>query len=154
MRKIIFTLFLLIASATVSAQSRNLERLAGEEGISYVYVSKAMLGLISGSNASVNGLNVSGLTEKLNALQVVSADRPDAVRRLRAEADAFPKANMEVLMQVIDEGSRTEYFTLKQGERITDLLMLYDSGDSYTLLLIQGNFTSRDIQEITESTRK
>ncbi len=61
-----------------------------------------MLGLISGSNASVNGLNVSGLTEKLNALQVVSADRPDAVRRLAAEEN-IPLIDLHQMSKVLYE---------------------------------------------------
>jgi hypothetical protein len=156
MKKVVFTLLLLATVFAASAQNRNLERLAGEEGISYVYVSKAMLGLIAGqgSNANVNGVDVSGLADKLNSLQVVSADKPEAIRRVRNAAEVMPKAHMEVLMQVVESGSRTEFFTLKQGELITDLLMLSDSGDSYTLLLIQGRFTSRDIQGITASAGK
>ena len=157
MKKIAFTLFLLACTLTAAAQNQNLAKLAGQEGISYVYVSKAMIDLIAGNGqakSNVNGIDVADLVGKLNSLQVVSADKPDAVRRLRAEAGAFPKANMEMLMQVIDEDSRTEFFTLKQGNTITDLLMLSDSGDSFTLLLIRGRFTSRDIQNIAETASK
>ena len=158
MKKIIFLFLLSACTLTVSAQNQNLARLAGQEGIGYVYISKAMIDLIAGSgqakSANVNGIDVAGLANKLNSLQVVSADKPEAIRRLRIEAANFPKTRMEVLMQVVQEDNRTEFFTLKQGEIITDLLMVSDSGNSFTLLLIQGRFTSRDIQKITESTSK
>jgi hypothetical protein len=61
---------------------------------------------------------------------------------------------MEVLMQVIQDGSRTEFFTLKAGDQITDLLMLSDTGDNYVILLIQGRFTTDDIRKIAEAASK
>lgn len=156
MKKIILTLLILAGTLGAFAQNRNLERFAGEEGVSYVYISKAMLSLVSGmgNNTNINGVDISAMAGKLDALQVVSTDKPDAARRLRAEARNLSTDNMEVLMQVIEEGTRVDFYTLKQGETITDLLMLNDSGDNYTILQIKGRFTSEDIRSITESVSK
>ena len=155
MKRIIFTLMLLAGTFAAFAQNRQLERLAGEEGISYVYVSKAMLSMISGqgSNTNINGVNVSDMADKLNSFQVVSASTADAVQRLRSEAGNLSTGNMEVLMQVVEENNRVNFYTLKQGDIITDLLMISDSGDEMTILQIQGRFTSQDIQKIAEATK-
>lgn len=157
MKKIILTLLILAGTLGAFAQNRNLERFSGEEGVSYVYISKAMLNLISGmggNNSYVNGVNVSGMIDKVDMIQIVSANSSNTVGKLRAEIRLNPPKDMEVLMQVVEEDNRVDFYTLKQGETITDLLMISDSGSEYTILQIQGRFTSEDIRKITESVSK
>ena len=156
MKKTICLIVLMISALSAQAQNRDLEKLSGQEGVNYVYVSKAMLEMIAGQSkaAKINGINVAGIAEKLTSLQVVSADKPEAIGRLRAEGARFPKEKMEVLMQVVQEDNRVEFFTLKERGVITSLLMFNESEDNYVILLIQGRFTSEDIQAISETVAK
>ena len=131
------------------AQSDLFKRYADKEGVSSVYVSKAMIqmALDAVSNADLYLNNMKG---KIEGIQIVSSD--NAV--LKNEMDeSFRKLignQHEELMRIKDEsGELVTFHIKKEGNLITELIMLVNEEDEFSAIQILGKFTMQDIQEIT-----
>jgi len=131
------------------AQSDLFKRYADKEGVSSVYVSKAMIQMAPDavSNADLYLNNMKG---KIEGIQIVSSD--NAV--LKNEMDeSFRKLignQHEELMRIKDEsGELVTFHIKKEGNLITELIMLINGGEEFTAIQILGKFTMQDIQEIT-----
>lgn len=147
----IFTaIFLLLATAGF-AQNPQLERYAGKEGMTYVFVSSAMLQLLPASASfDTNGVKISDIKDKISSLQIVSAKNAETSTQLRTEIGRMVGRNYEVLMMMVEEGSKITFYATKQGEMINDLVMVADSDTNYTVIQLLGRFTTTDIQNITK----
>jgi len=131
------------------AQSDLFKRYADKEGVSSVYVSKAMIQMAPDavSNADLYLNNMKG---KIEGIQIVSSD--NAV--LKNEMDeSFRKLignQHEELMRIKDKsGELITFHIKKEGNLITELIMLVNGGDEFSAIQILGKFTMQDIQEIT-----
>jgi hypothetical protein len=131
------------------AQSDLFKRYADKEGVSSVYVSKAMIQMAPDavSNADLYLNNMKG---KIEGIQIVSSKNA----ALKKEMDAsFPKLignQHEELMRIKDEsGELVTFHIKKEGNLITELIMLINGGEEFTAIQILGKFTMQDIQEIT-----
>ncbi|MDD4033366.1 MAG: DUF4252 domain-containing protein [Bacteroidales bacterium] len=131
------------------AQSDLFKRYADKEGVSSVYVSKAMIQMATDavSNADLYLNNMKG---KIEGIQIVSSD--NAV--LKNEMDeSFRKLignQHEELMRIKDKsGELITFHIKKEGNLITELIMLVNGGDEFSAIQILGKFTMQDIQEIT-----
>lgn len=150
---IIFAMLLLLPTVTGFAQHPQWEKYAGREGMTYVFVSSAMLQMLpSSASFDTEGVKLSDIKDKLSSLQIVSAKNAEASRQLRAEITPIVSRNYEVLMLLVEEGSKVTFYATKQGEMINDLIMVTDSDTNFTIIQLLGRFTTSDIQNITKNT--
>ncbi|MDD4032351.1 MAG: DUF4252 domain-containing protein [Bacteroidales bacterium] len=131
------------------AQSDLFKRYADKEGVTSVYVSKAMIQMAPDavSNADLYLNNMKG---KIEGIQIVSSGN----LALKNEMDeSFRKLignQHEELMRIKDEsGELVTFHIKKEGNLITELIMLVNEEDEFSAIQILGKFTMQDIQEIT-----
>ena len=140
-----------MASLTVNAQVKAFEKYADMKNVSYVYISKYMLGMASkASMPSVPGVDAKSLASKLTGIQIVSSEEKTARAKLRNDVkDILARDKYEVLMQMREDGEKVDIYHCV-GKQQSVVVMLMDEDDSATVMIFSGNFTLDDVMKMTE----
>ena len=140
-----------MASLTINAQVKAFEKYADMKNVSYVYISKYMLGMASkASMPSVPGVDTKSLASKLTGLQIISSEEKTARAKLRNDVkDILARDKYEVLMQIREDGDKVDIYHCV-GKQQSVVVMLMDEDDSATVMIFSGNFTLDDVMKMTE----
>ena len=140
-----------MASLTVNAQVKAFEKYADMKNVSYVYISKYMLGMASkASMPSVPGVDTKSLASKLTGIQIISSEEKTARAKLKNDVKAIlDRDKYEVLMQMREDGSKVDIYHCV-GKQQSVVVMLMDEDDSATVMIFSGNFTLDDVMKMTE----
>ena len=151
---IIITLMCLICSTMSFAQNNNsklFDKYADTDGVTSVYISKAMFKMMPGMQDV--GLNLMNMQGKLESLYIVTTERKDLVPQMRKEFSQLIEKSHEELMRVRDGKTKATFYANMNGENVKDLLMIVDDEGDFMVLQLKGNFTLQDIQEITKDVK-
>jgi len=130
------------------AQNKLFDKYADMDGVTSVYISKAMFQMMpSIEKVGVNLMNMKG---KIESLQLVTTDKPDKIALMKKDFSQMVTQHQE-LMRVKDDKTRVKFYADMKGDQIKELIMLVEDEDSYTAILLTGNFTLKDIQDIADS---
>ena len=140
-----------MASLTVNAQVKTFEKYADMKNVSYVYISKYMLGMASKSAApSVPGVDMKSLTSKLTGMQIISSEEKTARTKLKNDVkEILAREKYEVLMQVREDDSKVDIYHCV-GKQQSVVVMLTDEDDSTTVMIFSGHFTMDDVMKMTK----
>ena len=140
-----------MSSLTVNAQVKAFEKYADMKNVSYVYISKYMLGMASkASMPSVPGVDTKSLASKLTGLQIISSEEKTARVKLKNDVkDILARNKYEVLMQIREDGDKVDIYHCV-GKQQSVVVMLMDEEDSATVMIFSGKFTLDDIMKMTE----
>lgn len=148
LRKLIL-MICLCCSFSAFAQDDVLEKLSDMDGVSAVYISKSMFGSMGGMD--MGGLDISKVAGKIEAMQVLTAEKNKAAQAMKAEADKLVKnKDYEIMMKVKDSDSKVAFYIKRENNKIKGLLMLVDeTPKEYTIIQIKGDLSLKEIQNIT-----
>lgn len=140
-----------MSSLTVNAQVKAFEKYADMKNVSYVYISKYMLGMASkASMPSVPGVDTKSLASKLTGIQIISSEEKTARAKLRNDVkDILARDKYEVLMQIREDGDKVDIYHCV-GKQQSVVVMLMDEDDSATVMIFSGNFTLDDVMKMTK----
>ena len=140
-----------ISSLTVNAQVKAFEKYADMKNVSYVYISKYMLGMASkASMPSVPGVDTKSLASKLTGIQIISSEEKTARVKLKNDVkDILARDKYEVLMQIREDGDKVDIYHCV-GKQQSVVVMLMDEDDSATVMIFSGNFTLDDLMKMTK----
>ena len=140
-----------MASLTVNAQVKAFEKYADMKNVSYVYISKYMLGMASkASMPSVPGVDTKSLASKLTGIQIISSEEKTARVKLKNDVqDILAHDKYEVLMQIREDGDKVDIYHCV-GKQQSVVVMLMDEDDSATVMIFSGNFTLDDVMKMTK----
>jgi len=140
-----------MASITVNAQVKAFEKYADMKNVSYVYISKYMLGMASkASMPSVPGVDTKTLASKLTGLQIISSEEKTTRTKLKNDVkDILDRDKYEVLMQIREDGDKVDIYHCV-GKQQSVVVMLMDEDDSATVMIFSGNFTMDDVMKMTK----
>ena len=140
-----------MASLTANAQVKAFEKYANMKNVSYVYISKYMLGMASkASMPSVPSVEMKSLASKLTGIQIISSEEKTARAKLRNDVkDILARDKYEVLMQMREDGEKVDIYHCV-GKQQSVVVMLMDEDDSATVMIFSGNFTLDDVMKMTE----
>lgn len=146
-RTYIITLLLSLCSVFTYAQDALFDKFADMEGVSSVYISKAMLSLMP--NMQAEGVNIGGVASKLDNIQILSCEKPDIIAKLKKEVEYInPKNGYEELMRINDEGEKTTIYLKRDKNGKKEFILLNNEKNEFTLILIRGDLTLKEIQGI------
>lgn len=139
----------LCCSFSAFAQDDVFDKLSDMDGVTAVYISKSMFGSMGGMEMS--GLDISKVAGKIEAMQILTAEKTKAAQAMKTEADKLVKnKDYEVMMKVKDSDLKVMFYTKKHNDKIKELLMLVDEAPKeYTIIQIKGDLSLKDIQNIT-----
>lgn len=153
-RILLITILSVCSILGLKAQENMFDRLSNHKEITTVYISKSLLKLMP--NIDAGGADIKGLVGKLEQLEIYNCEKnKDAIKMMRQEIASLVKANKyEVLMKVKEKTNNVTFYAYKEKDRIKDLIMFVDDTNDCTIIRIQGNFTTDDIQKVVEGSGK
>jgi hypothetical protein len=140
-----------LSSLTAHAQVKAFEKYADMKDVSYVYISKFMLGMV-GKQATpqVPGVDVKSLASKLSGIQIIHADSKSAQTKLKNDVKALiAKDKYELLMQMNEDNSKVNIYH-HIGKQQSVVAMQVDEKDDVTIMVFSGKFTLEDVMKMTQ----
>lgn len=148
----IFSLLLTLSTLFCQAQQSFFDKYAEMDGVTSVYITKSMLKMFPSMSGTINGVDVGNLANKLENIQILSADDSNIIEQLRKETKYINTKNgYEELMRVRDDGDKTTIY-FKERKKNSEFILMTDEGDEFTIISIIGDLTLKDIQEMTNKT--
>ena len=148
--KLLLGVIVALSSLTANAQVKAFEKYADMKDVSYVYISKFMLGMVGKQAApSVPGVDTKSLANKLSGIQIIHAESKSAQTKLRNDVKALiARDNYELLMQMNEDDNKVNIYhhINKQQSAVT---MLVDGKDGVTIMVFSGKFTLEDVMKMT-----
>lgn len=145
----LYIVLLLSCASVCFAQDKLFEKYADMDGVTSVYISKKMFQLMPLTEKV--GLNLANLKGKIESLQILSSEKKEIQERMRKEFTQLIGSQHEELMRVKDGNTKANFYIKQKGEIINELIMVADTGkEGFTVIQLLGNFTLKDIQQITE----
>ncbi len=157
MKKLIILIgIFLCTSILAQAQTDPFEKLMDMKGVTTVYISKAMLGMMSSVDTEkmvMEGVEIGEVVKKLTSITVLTSEKPDAMKALQKLASDIKnnKAYEQLMFAKTDETKATIYAKVIKGEE-TEMVVVVNDGSSKqssTLIRLTGTMTLADIQKIT-----
>jgi len=149
--KALLCVLVVLSSLTANAQVKAFEKYADMKDVSYVYISKFMLGMV-GKQATpqVPGVDVKSLASKLSGIQIIHADSKNAQNKLKNDIKALiAKDKYELLMQMNEDNSKVNIYH-HIGKQQSIVAMLVDDKDDVTIMVFSGKFTLEDVMKMTQ----
>ena len=153
MKQIIIKTLLGIMVATCSlnanAQVKAFEKYADAKNVTYVYISKYMLGM-AGKNAtpSVPGVDIKTLAGKLTGIQIINAENKAAQAKLKNDVKGIiSRDKYELLMQMNEDDSRVNIYHHIAKQQSAVVMQIEDK-EELTLMVFSGKFTLDDVMKM------
>ena len=163
MKKLVILISLLLFGSTIAqAQTDPFEKLMDMKGVTTVYISKAMLGMMSGSDVKnmsvVDGVDIEEVVKKLTSITVLTSENQDAIKAIQKLGTDIKnsKAYEQLMFAKSDDTKATIYAKVTKGEESEMVIVVNDSSSkqSTTMIRLTGTMTLADIQKITADTKK
>ena len=148
-RTLIFALIMLLGTFAANAQVKSLEKYADMKNVTYVYISKAMLGMAQkATTPSVPGMEV---MPKLSGIQIISSENKTTSSKMKADvADIIKKEKYEVLMQVDDDGEKVRIYH-HEGKTQSAIIMITEADHELGIIAFSGKFSLNDVKGMIDS---
>ena len=140
-----------LGSLHANAQVKAFEKYADAKNVTYVYISKYMLGM-AGKNAtpSVPGVDIKTLAGKLTGIQIINTENKAAQAKLKNDVRAIlAKGKYELLMQMKEDDSKVNIYhhIAKQQSAV---VMQVEDNEELTLMIFSGKFTLEDVMKMAQ----
>lgn len=143
----IITLLLSLCSLFTYAQDSFFDKFADMDGVTSVYISKAMLSMMP--DMKTEGVNIGGVASKLDNIQILSCEKPAIIAKLKKETEFInPQNGYEELMRINDEGEKTTIYLKHDKSSKKEFVLLNNEKGEFTIIIITGNLTLQEIQGI------
>ena len=134
---------------TASAQVKAFEKYADTKNVTYVYISKYMIGMV-GKMATMPGVDISSLSNKLSAIQIITSDDKAAGTKLKKEVqNILSNGKYEKLMQINEDDSKVNIYH-SEGKEQSAVVMISDGDGSVTVMVFSGKFSLDDVTKMTK----
>ena len=138
-------------SLHANAQVKAFEKYADMKNVTYVYISKYMLGM-AGKNAtpSVPGVDTRTLAGKLTGIQIINTENKAAKTKLKSDVKAIlAKGKYELLMQMNEDDSKVNIYHCIAKQQ-SAVVMQTEDNEELTLMIFSGKFTLDDVMKMTK----
>ena len=138
-------------SLHANAQVKAFEKYADMKNVTYVYISKYMLGM-AGKNAtpSVPGVDTRTLAGKLTGIQIINTENKAAKTKLKSDVKAIlAKGKYELLMQMNEDDSKVNIYHCIAKQQ-SAVVMQTEDDEELSLMIFSGKFTLDDVMKMTK----
>ena len=146
--KLLLMAFALLLSLTATAQNSIFEKYSDMRNVSSVYISKTMIEMQP--DLYTRDLYIGKVAGQLDAVYVISTRDNNIKRDLRKDIEQYVhKGKYELLMKQKGTVSKSSFYVRKRGDKVQELVMISDGAASLKFVILTGNLTLKDIQNIT-----
>lgn len=148
--KQIYILVMIIAAAAMSASAqvgKVFDKYDDTDGVTSVYVSKAMLSMIP--DMKTGDVDLSDMAGKLDCVKILTSDNDRIAAKLKEEiSKAVDTKSYEVLVKVNEGKERTVIYMKSEENGQNEYLILNGDEGNFNAILIEGKITPADIRKI------
>lgn len=134
------------------AQNKLFDKYADMDHITCINITKTMFEMMP--EIQTNGLNMMNLKGKIESLQILTTENAEQKNNLRKDFLPFTGKEYEELMRIKSDSTKANFYVKKKGEQISELILLADHKDNFSVIRLLGNFTLQDIQNIAKEIQK
>ena len=134
-----------------NVQVTAIEKYADMKNVTYVYISKYMLGM-AGKNAtpSVPGVDTRTLAGKLTGIQIINTENKAAQAKLKNDVKGIiSRDKYELLMQMNEDDSKVNIYHCIAKQQSAVVMQIEDK-DELTLMVFSGKFTLDDVMKMAQ----
>ena len=140
-----------LGSLHANAQVKAFDKYADMKNVTYVYISKYMLGMAGKmATPSVPGVDIKTLAGKLTGIQIISTENKAAQAKLKNDVKGIlARDKYELLMQMNEDGDRVNIYhhIAKQQSAV---VMQVEDNEEVTLMVFSGKFTLEDVMKMAK----
>lgn len=154
--KSLLLIICLLCGSILYAQNSTINKLfdkyENEDDITVISISKAMFKMIPG-NVNTNDVNIESIMHKIEFMRILTSDKTNLKEMMNSEFKSFIESNKnyEELMRIKNGKAIITFNARKNGDIISELVMLVNEENNFVVIQIAGNFTLDDVQEIAKS---
>lgn len=138
-----------MCAAGLRAETTIFDRYADTDGVTTVYISKAMLSMMP--NLKTEGMQVSEFASKLDYIRILTCEKKSLIPKIKKDAARLVSEGYEMLMQVNDEGEKVDVYMKSLTGNKNEYLLCVTEPSEITLIVISGNITTEDIQKMVKT---
>lgn len=141
-----------LCSLNANAQVKAFEKYADMKNVTYVFISKFMLGM-AGKNTdfSVPGINAKSLSNKLSGIQIITTENKSAQTKLKNDVKGIiAKDKYELMMQINEDDSKVNIYH-HIGKQQSAVIMLIEEDNELVTMVFSGKFTLEDVMKMTQN---
>ncbi len=146
--KNLFIILFLCYTSICFSQNRLFEKFAELDDVTSVVISKKMFEMMP--NVETGHLNLKSIKNKIHELVILTTENSSEKERMKKELNQLMGTTYEKLMLIKEQGSHVSFYVLEKREWIHELIMLVDGETEFVAIQLKGQFTLKDIQQITE----
>ena len=148
-RTYIITLLLSLCSLFTYAQESFFDKYADMEGVTSVYISKAMLSLMP--DMKTEEIYIGELASKLDNIQILNCEKASVTAQIKKDISYIsPKNGYQELIRINDEGEKVTIFQKQNEGKQKEFVLLCEEQNELTIIIITGNLTLQEIQSIVD----
>ena len=138
-------------SLNANAQVKAFEKYADMKNVTYVYISKYMLGMAGKmATPSVPGVDIKTLAGKLTGIQIISTENKAAQAKLKNDVKGIlARDKYELLMQMNEDGDRVNIYHHIDKQQ-SAVVMQVEDNEEVTLMVFSGKFTLEDVMKMAK----
>ncbi len=146
----VIAIAILTSSVSISAQIGTLENLLKIDGVTSVYISKAMLSIIGANNLNLDD-NISAIANDLNSIEIYNIENKKAIEQSRpiiAKLSSTP--GLEILTRINEDNESTIIYGKQTNKVFSQILIVVDESDEISIINLTGNIPLDKISELTK----
>lgn len=145
---VFLSLLLMTVVQNARAQDALFDKYEDTNGVTTVFISKTMLGMIP--NVKAGNHDISKIAGKLDQLRILTCEKASLISRILDDAKkTYKSEGYEAIMRMNDDGGKMTIYqrSLKGGKN--EFVLLQEDGSNLNIINVKGAITLKDIQMIT-----
>lgn len=151
MKKIIFTLVLMLTAATnLSAQTVDdiFNAFKDKPNVQFVNIPKALMSMASGA---VEDNEKKELLKKMDSLRVLGIEGDeDLAKQFQEKVQKLSKKGYEQMVNSNEDGEKAQILVKTKDDAITEMLVISIDGSECALVQICGNIRPEDVKKLQD----
>ena len=134
-RTYIITLLLSLCSLFTYAQESFFDKYADMEGVTSVYISKAMLSLMP--DMKTEEIYIGELASKLDNIQILNCEKASVTAQIKKDISYIsPKNGYQELIRINDEGEKVTIFQKQNEGKQKEFVLLCEEQNELTIIIL------------------
>lgn len=151
MKKIIFTLVLMLTAATnLSAQTVDdiFNAFKDKPNVQFVNIPKALMSMASGA---IEDNEKKELLKKMDSLRVLGIEGDeDLAKQFQEKVQKLSKKGYEQMVNSNEDGEKAQILVKTKDDAITEMLVISIDGSECALVQICGNIRPEDVKKLQD----
>ena len=147
MKQIIMTALLVLACTGAKAQREVFDKYEDTNGVTTIYISKTMLGMIPDVKAGKH--RIGQIATKLDYIRILSCEKASLMATIIDDARKILRSgNYETIMKMNDDDEKVTIYQRTQKEGKNEFVLLTEDKDEVAIINVMGAITLKDIKDI------